>query len=170
MGRDHTIHATAHGFVKFYRDPERHPDRKFIGVTFEKDDILPYPRHAERKRKLNMDAIPRKPDPPPPSELVPSGIPRQVVQVAAFRKDPRKPRPAPRILKLRDDYSYREDNWQIGKLQDREEKTFRRGRSGGFKKYRMKKVREIQGQKKGAERRMRRVAREKEKEQEKQAS
>src|SRR5687768_12904031 len=34
MGRDHTIHAMATGYVKYYRDPARHPDRKYIGVVF----------------------------------------------------------------------------------------------------------------------------------------
>ena len=57
MGRDHTIHAMATGYVKYYRDPARHPDRKYIGVVFNKSDTLPYPQHAERKRRLNMTTL-----------------------------------------------------------------------------------------------------------------
>ena len=33
MGRDFTIHSMATGYVKYYRDPEKHPDRKYIGST-----------------------------------------------------------------------------------------------------------------------------------------
>ncbi|KAM3448022.1 hypothetical protein MY3296_008163 [Beauveria thailandica] len=107
MGRDHTIHATATGYVKYYRDPARHPDRKYIGVVFDKKDTLPYPAHAERKRRLNMTAHPIREAPVKP-ELSASGIPFEVRRVQAGEPD--------RLLKLRDDYSYREDNWRIGRL------------------------------------------------------
>jgi large subunit ribosomal protein L27 len=116
MGRDHTIHATAPGFVQFYRDPERHPDRKYIGVTFNRDDKLPYPKNQPRKRRLGMVALPVLERSEKP-ELSPSGIPYEVQQVAGLRKNPRKQRPDPHVLRLRDDYSYREDNWRIGLLQ-----------------------------------------------------
>ncbi|OLN89054.1 54S ribosomal protein L2, mitochondrial [Colletotrichum chlorophyti] len=114
MGRDHTIHAMATGYVKYYRDPARHPDRKYIGVVFNKDDVLPYPAHAERKRKLNMSAhtIFNPAEAPAVSS---SGIPTQIIRPA-----PRTAKGAPiepaRVLKLKDDYSYREDNWRIGRL------------------------------------------------------
>ncbi|KAM3500134.1 hypothetical protein MY10362_006675 [Beauveria mimosiformis] len=107
MGRDHTIHATATGYVKYYRDPARHPDRKYIGVVFDKKDTLPYPAHAERKRRLNMTVHPIREAPVKP-ELSASGIPFEVTRVQAGEPD--------RLLKLRDDYSYREDNWRIGRL------------------------------------------------------
>src|SRR3569833_2646300 len=74
MGRDHTIHAAVSGYVQFYRDPVRHPKRQFIGVTFDKDDKLPYPQHAMRRRKLSMVAVPRK-KPCKKPYLSPSGIP-----------------------------------------------------------------------------------------------
>ncbi|KAI3542778.1 ribosomal protein L27 [Colletotrichum filicis] len=114
MGRDHTIHAMATGYVKYYRDPARHPDRKYIGVVFNKDDVLPYPTHAERKRKLNMSAhtIAKPVETPAISA---SGIPTQVVRPAPRTAKGAPTQPA-RILKLRDDYSYREDNWRIGRL------------------------------------------------------
>lgn len=56
MGRDHTIFATAKGYVTFYSDPERHPRRKYIGVVFERGMKLPTPRNAARRRRLGMVA------------------------------------------------------------------------------------------------------------------
>lgn len=56
LGRDHTIFATAKGYVTYYRDPERHPKRKYIGVVFERGMRLPLPRNAARRRRLGMDA------------------------------------------------------------------------------------------------------------------
>ncbi|KAL4974394.1 ribosomal L27 protein-domain-containing protein [Aspergillus desertorum] len=58
MGRDHTIYATESGYVRYYLDPERHPDRKYIGVVFEKDGKLPTPRNAPTRRRLNRVAVP----------------------------------------------------------------------------------------------------------------
>ncbi|KAF4589656.1 50S ribosomal protein L27 [Ophiocordyceps camponoti-floridani] len=108
MGRDHTIHAGEAGYVKFYRDPERHPRRKFIGVVFKREDKLPYPRNAERKRRLGMKEVPRRTKPLPKEEFHPSGIPFEIL---------RKPFNEPeKLLRLRSDYSYREDNWRIGRL------------------------------------------------------
>ncbi|RDA90241.1 hypothetical protein CP533_6869 [Ophiocordyceps camponoti-saundersi (nom. inval.)] len=108
MGRDHTIHTKVSGYVKFYRDPERHPDRKYIGVVFNKDDKLPYGKHAERKRRLGMTAHPRAAPTGPKDKVSPSGIPYEVLRV--------QPGEPERLLRLRGDYSYREDNWRIGRL------------------------------------------------------
>ncbi|KAI0398946.1 ribosomal L27 protein-domain-containing protein [Xylaria palmicola] len=114
MGRDHTIFALASGYVKYYRDPAKHPKRQYIGVVFNKGDKLPYPANAMRKRRLNMVAVP-VPPPQPAPELSPSGIPNQVV-----RQGPgRKPHPRDeRIIKLAQDgsYAYREENWRLGTL------------------------------------------------------
>ncbi|RYP13165.1 hypothetical protein DL767_010858 [Monosporascus sp. MG133] len=114
MGRDHTIFALVSGYVKYYRDPARHPKRQYIGVVFNKEDKLPYPPHAARKRKLNMVA---SPIPPPLQEpaLSPSGIPTAVVRQGTGR------RPHPRderVIKLRQDssYAYQEENWRLGTL------------------------------------------------------
>ena len=54
MGRDHTIYATQPGYVKYYRDPLKHPDRAYIGVVFERNQVLPQPPHAVRRRRLGM--------------------------------------------------------------------------------------------------------------------
>lgn len=86
MGRDHTIHSAIAGYVKYYRDPFRHPTRQYIGVTYERNDRLPYQPHAARKRKLGMVAIPRRVqreiDP-----LTRSGIPRRVVRKEGYVRE-----------------------------------------------------------------------------------
>lgn len=146
MGRDHTIHAMATGYVKYYRDPARHPDRKYIGVVFDKKDTLPYPRHAERKRRLNMTTYTIRPKPAEPA-VSPSGIPTQVTRVEAGEPD--------RLLRLRSDYSYREDNWRIGRLVKTTgiRTTKFRTRKQYFRNRRWRREREIEGQKKAAAKR-----------------
>ncbi|KAK2616943.1 54S ribosomal protein L2 mitochondrial [Conoideocrella luteorostrata] len=139
MGRDHTIHSMATGYVKYYRDPSRHPDRKYIGVVFDKSDTLPYPQHAERKRRLNMAAFPIRPAAEKPA-ISPSGIPFEVTRVEAGEPD--------RLLKLRSDYSYREDNWRIGRLVKTtglRTKRFRT-RKQWFRHRRWRRERELEGQ------------------------
>jgi len=54
MGRDHTIYATQPGYVKYYKDPLKHPKRQYIGVVFERAQVLPQPPHAVRRRRLGM--------------------------------------------------------------------------------------------------------------------
>ena len=110
MGRDFTIHAAATGYVKYYRDPARHPDRKYIGVVFDKDDTLPYPQHAERRRRLGKTGVVMKTSEPKP-EMSASGIPKQVV-----RLDPSRAHLPPQVLGLTKNYSYKEANWRIGRL------------------------------------------------------
>ena len=146
MGRDHTIHSSATGYVKYYRDPARHPDRKYIGVVFNKQDTLPYPQHAERKRQLNMTAHTTSPRAENP-ELSPSGIPFQVTRVEKGEPD--------RLLKLRADYSYREDNWRIGRLVKTtglKMKKFRT-RKQWFRHRRWRRERELAGQREAQKKR-----------------
>ena len=139
MGRDHTIHSMATGYVKYYRDPARHPDRKYIGVVFDKTDALPYPAHAERKRRLNMTAFAVR-EAVEKSTTSPSGIPFEVRRVEAGEPD--------RMLRLRDDYSYREDNWEIGRLvKTTAVRTKRfRTRKQWFRHRRWRRERELTGQ------------------------
>ncbi|KAI1773009.1 ribosomal L27 protein-domain-containing protein [Hypoxylon cercidicola] len=114
MGRDHTIFALASGYVKYYRDPAKHPKRQYIGVVFDKADALPYPPHAMRKRRLNMTASAIPPPRPEPA-LSASGIPTQVVRAGAGRH----PHPRDeRVLRLRRDgtYAYAEESWRLGTL------------------------------------------------------
>ncbi|KAI5918860.1 ribosomal protein L27 [Camillea tinctor] len=113
IGRDHTIFALATGYVKYYRDPAKHPKRQYIGVVFNKEDKLPYKPHQMRKRKLNLVAVPMT-APTIEPEISPSGIPTQVVRQGFGRK----PHPRDeRIIKLqKDHYAYREENWRLGTL------------------------------------------------------
>lgn len=146
MGRDHTIHAMATGYVKYYRDPARHPQRKYIGVVFDKSDSLPYPPHAERKRKLSMTAHPMRPAEEKAS-MSPSGIPFEVRRVEAGEPD--------RLLRLRSDYSYREDNWRIGQLVETTglRTTRFRTRKQWFRNRRWRREREMEGQRKARQQR-----------------
>jgi len=124
MGRDHTIHSAIHGYVKYYRDPAKHPNRQYIGVTHEREESLPYPVHGVRRRKLDMITIPIR-ETPKPALINASGIPRRVVRtdeaVQGTGKDG-KPlwglpeRQRTRVLNLQDNYSYTESNAAIGKL------------------------------------------------------
>lgn len=82
-GRDHTIHAAVEGYVKYYRDPQLHPTRQYIGVAFNRDDTLPYPKDAPRRRKLGMVAVPRKVH-EKKDAISASGIPRRVVRQAGI--------------------------------------------------------------------------------------
>lgn len=100
--------------MKYYRDPSKHPKRQYIGVVFNKEEKLPYPKNAARKRKLGMVAVP-VPPPQPEPELSASGIPNQVIRQGRGRN----PHPRDeRILKLARDssYAYREENWRLGTL------------------------------------------------------
>ncbi|KAH8664434.1 ribosomal L27 protein-domain-containing protein [Xylariales sp. PMI_506] len=114
MGRDHTIFSLATGYVKYYKDPAKHPDRQYIGVVFNKEDKLPYPKHAVRKRRLNLTAsvIPAQ---KPLEDVSASGIPNTVIRTGTGRNP--NPRDT-RIYKLVDDgsYRYKEDNWRLGTL------------------------------------------------------
>jgi len=56
MGRDHTIFATVPGYVCYYRDPQRHKTRQYIGVTLQREYKLPLVKGAARKRRLGMFA------------------------------------------------------------------------------------------------------------------
>ncbi|KAJ8604740.1 hypothetical protein MRB53_041689 [Persea americana] len=61
QGRDHTIHASQPGYVRYYRDPMKDKRRKYIGVVLDKDDQLPHsPYEAPRRRNLGMLAYEMK--------------------------------------------------------------------------------------------------------------
>ncbi|PGH07306.1 ribosomal protein L27 [Blastomyces parvus] len=98
MGRDHTIYSLATGYVKYYTDPDRHPDRKYIGVAFDKSDKFPLPRTAITKRRLGM---------------VP--VARDIEQEKANKEA----KEAAMVPTLRPGYMYRVANWQIGRVAER---------------------------------------------------
>lgn len=151
MGRDHTIYATESGYVRYYKDPERHPKRQYIGVVFEQDQVLPFPRNAKRKRRLGMVTQQRKvlaemetmePSPvtsgvenssdvPPPPPLVVAGADTQIKMcVTEVTLRGRKGEGGTRVLKLRPGYMWRESNWEIGRAAERAKvnvKPYKRG-------------------------------------------
>lgn len=132
MGRDHTIYATEPGYVKYYKDPEKHPKRQYIGVVFQREQVLPLPRNAMRRRRLGMVAT--KMEVPTSSEES-SEVLTQVqigevegeaegnVEVVAAQpvRRARKERKGEegRNLQLRPGYMYRESNWEIGRAAER---------------------------------------------------
>ncbi|KAK8101467.1 54S ribosomal protein L2 [Apiospora kogelbergensis] len=141
MGRDHTLHAQVAGYVKYYKDPAKHPDRSYIGVVFNKEDTLPYPLHAMRRRKLGMTAAIITPPAPEP-EISASGIPTTVVRRGLGR------RPSPRderVYKLQDNsYSYREENWRLGTLVRTEKRKMGSRRTA--MKHRRRRAEELLGE------------------------
>ncbi|KAK7530121.1 60S ribosomal protein L2, mitochondrial precursor [Phyllosticta citricarpa] len=123
MGRDHTIHAGVKGYVKYYRDPLKHPKRKYIGVVFDRNDTLPRPPCAPRPRRLNLLAIPRQPE----ADTFAAGFVETDLEVdkrpgkeSIVRERARKDgRVATSDLKIRPGYMFREANWQIGRAPER---------------------------------------------------
>lgn len=125
MGRDHTIYATHHGYVKYYKDPEKNPNRQYIGVVFERDQVLPLPRNSMRRRRLNMTAT--KMEAPlkiidqvtlHTDVLLEGGETTVPVSVKAIKLRERKGEEG-RELELRPGYMYREANWEIGRAAER---------------------------------------------------
>ncbi|KAI9707577.1 MAG: 54S ribosomal protein L2 mitochondrial [Candelina mexicana] len=119
MGRDHTIYATETGYVKYYKDPERHPKRQYIGVVFERSQTLPLPRNAARRRRLGMVAVGY--DPESTTEASRDLEARESVKVEGVREVPNKKREElpKKELSLRPGYMYREANWEIGRAAER---------------------------------------------------
>ncbi|KAJ5906759.1 54S ribosomal protein L27 [Penicillium subrubescens] len=113
MGRDHTIYATQAGYVRYYLDPERHPERRYIGVVFEKEGRLPHPRNAPSRRRLNMVTTPRAEPVTHQSDLVAS-IDENGTQVGSVEAVNAESGP-----QLRPGYMYREANWVIGRAAEK---------------------------------------------------
>jgi hypothetical protein len=128
MGRDHTIYATQPGYVKYYKDPEKHPKRQYIGVVFERDQVLPLPRNAARRRRLGMVAT--------KIEVCVSDFESQIqveigehgadetvdveAQKGPVRRMKERRGEEGRNLTLRPrGYMYREGNWEIGRAAER---------------------------------------------------
>ncbi|WPH03933.1 Hypothetical protein R9X50_00681600 [Acrodontium crateriforme] len=119
MGRDHTIHAGAPGYVTYYKDPARHPDRKYIGIVFEKGHSLPQPAHAVRRRKLGMLAYQTPPPTQPIDQVFDAlGPTPSISQLSpvAVKKNSRGS-----TLALRPGYQYRQANWEIGREAEKRE-------------------------------------------------
>ncbi|GAB1737201.1 hypothetical protein NU219Hw_g883t1 [Hortaea werneckii] len=134
MGRDHTIHAAAPGYVRYYRDPSRHPKRKYIGIVFEKTQNLPQPVHAARRRNLGMLAyqMPSRVEEQIAGDLAEDGdSPTDVRQLPNTQRQssvistnpPRAGKKAAEGIKLtlRPGYQYRQSNYEIGRSAERKE-------------------------------------------------
>lgn len=123
MGRDHTIYATHHGYVKYYKDPERHPKRQYIGVVFERDQVLPLPRNSMRRRRVNMTA--EKMETAPRVVEIDTGLVAEadgspgVPMAVRTEKLKKRKGEEGRELKMRPGYMYREANWEIGRAAER---------------------------------------------------
>lgn len=149
MGRDHTIYATQPGFVKYYRDPIKHPKRQYIGVVFERKQTLPQPLNAVRRRRLGMLAYQMEESVPETNVLAGDLVTGQETGLAGNAEMgkgmPSTIREAPRVASkttsskgdvvkiaptLRPGYQYRMANWQIGRAAERakiEVKPFKPG-------------------------------------------
>ena len=61
MGRDHTLFALAPGFVRFYKKPKGHGDRKFVGIVFNRGEKLPRDEMAMGRSRffglVNLNAL-----------------------------------------------------------------------------------------------------------------
>ncbi|KAJ5908907.1 54S ribosomal protein L27 [Penicillium taxi] len=113
MGRDHTIYATQAGYVRYYLDPEQHPDRRYIGVVFDKDEKLPHPRNAPSRRRLNMVTTARI-DPVVYQSDIVASVDENGTQVAGVAAVDAQSGP-----QLRPGYMYREANWVIGRAAEK---------------------------------------------------
>ncbi|MCJ1437614.1 54S ribosomal protein L2 mitochondrial [Xylographa pallens] len=105
MGRDHTIFALQKGFVRYYRDPDRHAERKYIGVVFERQMELPRARGASRWRRCGLEARERV--------SVGGEIAEGEVEGMTAGKG------GVGEVVLREGYQYRESNWSIGRTAER---------------------------------------------------
>ena len=132
MGRNHNIHATQPGYVRYYRDPAKHPKRQYIGVVFDKAQVLPTPLNAARRRRLGMIAVPRPlpvPEndgqgedsvfaPPTPQPLALPSKPLTGKVRQAMMKKAKENRE--KNLKMSSNYMFREPNWEIGRTAEKE--------------------------------------------------
>lgn len=113
MGRDHTIFSKVHGYVKYYKDPVKHPKRQYIGVAFERDHVLPYDPSTPRHRRLNMVTEEME------QEELEKLITPKVHEEEKLGNQRQKRKKAHQTLTLRPGYMYRESNWEIGRAAEK---------------------------------------------------
>ncbi|MCJ1316043.1 54S ribosomal protein L2 mitochondrial [Xylographa vitiligo] len=109
MGRDHTIFALQKGFVRYYRDPDRHAERKYIGVVFERGMELPRGKGGSRWRRLGLEerAMEGSVEEEEGGEGSGDGGGTPAVKGGGGE------------VVLREGYQYRESNWSIGRTAER---------------------------------------------------
>ncbi|KAL2825903.1 ribosomal L27 protein-domain-containing protein [Aspergillus cavernicola] len=119
MGRDHTIYASEAGYVRYYLDPARHPDRQYIGVVFEKEGKLPTPRNAPTRRKLNLVSVPRMVEETAVEEEGQSDLTVVIGEETGTVVGSVPAVDAGLGKQLRPGYMWREANWQIGRAAEK---------------------------------------------------
>ncbi|KAK5463113.1 54S ribosomal protein L2 mitochondrial [Exophiala xenobiotica] len=116
LGKDHTIFALEYGYVRYYRDPLKHPKRRYIGVALEKEgpgSELPLPRNAPSRRRLGMYATPIK-QPDTEKDFMEAHL--SGTSHVAFRNGATPTPPPPTITRQG---TYREANVSIGRAAER---------------------------------------------------
>lgn len=140
QGRDHTIHAAQPGYVRYYRDPARHPKRKYIGIVFDKSQQLPAPANSVTRRKLGRLAYQMSETYAEqetgdlitgPETGLPGNAEMGTAKPSTIRDVPNESRGINTIKKtgsgevvgekltLRPGYQYRQANWEIGRAAER---------------------------------------------------
>ena len=127
MGRDHTIFATQKGYVTYYKDPNKHPDRKYIGVVFERGMKLPVSPQAPRNRRLGLIGREMSTAAPipvvqemPEQESAAEGAETKKTYVALKTKKQKKEGVPPhQDMVMGNGYNYHEANWSIGRAAER---------------------------------------------------
>lgn len=140
MGRDHTIFAKEKGYVLYYKDEEKHPDRKYIGIVFERHMTLPRGRTEARRRRLGLVGQPRQMGTLAGEDLgeVVEGAATPMAAAATTERDGNtvitKTIPPNATVTnwvpptSRKGYMYRPSNWEIGRAAEKPEikvSTFR---------------------------------------------
>jgi len=123
MGRDHTIYATEPGYVRFYKDPARHPKRRYIGVVHQRGTTLPTPPNAPRRRRLGMLAVPMEDGLSASTITASAPTPVPAPTFVGFQHTAQRMSRVPKMVKrvdektfvMRPDYSFRKGNWEIGR-------------------------------------------------------
>lgn len=138
MGRDHTIFAKEKGYVTYYRDPDTHPKRKYIGVVFERGMKLPVPRNAPRRRRLGLVGRERElstvaAPTAPVTETEGLEVGGLVEAQGTGKQQSKKARgrvPELKHMELRPGYQYRDSNWHIGRAAERAKVVVREYKRG----------------------------------------
>lgn len=144
MGRDHTIFAKEKGYVTYYRDPELHPKRKYIGVVFERGMKLPVPRNAPRRRRLGLVGRERelttmaRVEVPEGEGLEVGGMTEAQGTLRQQTKETRSKVPDMKRMELRPGYQYRESNYSIGRTAERAGVKVRKLKKGSKELHNLK--------------------------------
>lgn len=120
FGRDHCIFATESGYVRYYRDPFKHPKRQYIGVALQKDENLPYPRNGARRRRLNMVTMTHDSQPDPlegQTVIADLQVGDGTGSETSIRETPRDS--SSNNLVMRKGYAVRQANWEIGRVAEK---------------------------------------------------